>query len=56
MKRQHLEDACESIDASVFSSDMLYCDEDREMLRNYIARWMQAIHEHETAEKIGGRD
>lgn len=30
----YLEKTCEEIDASVFSSDMLFIDEQREMLKN----------------------
>lgn len=47
MQRQHLEDNCESIDATVFSSDMLWCAEDREMLKMYATRWLKAINVHE---------
>jgi hypothetical protein len=43
----HLEKNCEGIDASVFSSDMLFDDERREMLKQYIGRWVRAIDEHE---------
>ena len=46
----HLEQNCESIDASVFSSDMLYDDERRNMLKEYIARWTRAIEAHESPE------
>lgn len=46
----HLEDNCENIDASVFSSDMLFDDEQRQMLKNYISRWDRAIAKHEAAE------
>ena len=49
----HMEEACESIDASVFSSDMLFDDERREMLKNYIGRWSRAIEEHERTPLIG---
>ena len=45
----HLEDACESIDASVFSSDMLFSPVRRELLKDYIGRWTRAIEEHERA-------
>lgn len=46
----YLEENCESIDASVFSSDMLFDDERRNMLKDYIARWTRAINEHEAPE------
>lgn len=45
----HMENACEAIDASVFSSDMLFDDERREILKEYIARWSRAIQSHENA-------
>lgn len=43
----HLENDCEGIDASVFSSDMLFNDEQRAMLKRYIGRWVRAIEQHE---------
>lgn len=46
----YLEDTCESIDASVFSSDMLFDDERRNMLKSYIGRWVRAIEQHEKFE------
>lgn len=46
---KHMEKACESIDASVFSSDMLFDDERRKTLKDYIGRWTRAIEEHESA-------
>jgi hypothetical protein len=45
---KYLEDACEGIDASIFSGDLLYDDERREMLKEYIGRWTRTITEHET--------
>lgn len=47
----HLERDCEGIDASVFSSDMLFADERRAMLKDYIGRWTRAIEQHEAAEE-----
>lgn len=44
---KYLEDACEGIDASIFSGDLLYDDERREMLKEYIGRWTRAITKHE---------
>lgn len=43
----HLENACEAVDAGVFSSDQLFDDEQREMLKTYIDRWTRAIKDHE---------
>lgn len=45
----HLEKNCEGVDASVFSGDVLYDDESRAELKNYIGRWTRAIAEHEGA-------
>lgn len=42
-----LKDFCEEVDAYVFSSDMLFDDEQREMLKQYINRWLKEINEHE---------
>lgn len=46
----HLEKNCEGIDASVFSSDMLFDDEQRAMLKTYLGRWQRAVDEHERLE------
>lgn len=48
----YLEKACEEIDASVFSSDMLFDDARRAMLKNYLGRWTRAIAEHEHSEQV----
>lgn len=48
----YFEDACESIDASVFSGDMLFDDERRKMLKDYIGRWARAIEAHESAPPV----
>lgn len=45
----HLEKNCEGVDASVFSGDVLYDDESRAELKNYIGRWTRAIAEYEGA-------
>lgn len=50
----HLERACEQIDASVFSSDMLFDDERRAMLKEYLQRWTRAVDEHEAGETKEG--
>jgi hypothetical protein len=47
MNRQYLEDACEQIDAAVFSGDTLYDDDDRAALKEYVQRWVRAIDSHE---------
>jgi hypothetical protein len=51
----HLERACESVDAAVFSSDMLFDAEHRAMLKDYLGRWTRAVQEHEgsvTSEQV----
>jgi len=47
----YLKNVCESIDASVFSSDMLFDDERRKLLEYYVGRWTRAIIEHEQYER-----
>jgi hypothetical protein len=47
MKRNFLHEDCEGIDAAIFSGDVLYDDEDRKELKDYIARWIRAIDQHE---------
>lgn len=42
-----LEDACENIDAAVFTGDTLESPEDVEVLEGYIGRWKRAIQSHE---------
>lgn len=46
----HLEHNCEGIDAAVFSGDMLFSDEKRAMLKDYVGRWTRAIDDHEKTE------
>lgn len=46
---KHLEDACETIDASVFSGDLLYDEERMEALQHYMDRWDRAMVKHESA-------
>jgi hypothetical protein len=43
---QYLIDACEGIDAAMFSGDVLYQDESREKLKVYVGRWQRAIDGH----------
>ena len=49
--RQYLRDDCESIDATVFSGDVLYVDQERAELKAYIERWLRAIAEYEAGEQ-----
>ena len=45
--RIYLINACDEIDASVFSGDVLWNEEERAELKQYIERWDRAIKEHE---------
>lgn len=47
----HMENACESVDACVFSGDSLLDPVQRNQLKEYIARWQRAIAQHEMAEE-----
>ena len=51
MNRQYLKNACEEIDASIFSGDVLYDDLDRNCLSYYISRWVKAIKKHKKSIK-----
>ncbi len=39
-----LEEICDSLDAEIFSGDVLYTDLDT--LKTYLERWQRAIDEH----------
>ncbi len=43
----HLHRNCEGIDAAVFSGDLLYDADKRDMLKEYMKRWLRAVGEHE---------
>ena len=45
--KKYMEDACEEIDAALFSGDFLHTDADREELKQYLGRWQRAVEEHE---------
>lgn len=47
----NLETHAESIDAAVFSGDLLEIDAERNMLKTYCERWLRAIKSHEDMEK-----
>lgn len=47
--RPYLKEACEAIDAALFSDDILYQDKQGTELKYYVDRWMRAISEHEAA-------
>ena len=44
----HYEEACESVDASVFSGDLLYTG--LAEFKEYLGRWNRAVAEHERIE------
>lgn len=48
--RDYLRNACEEVDAGIFSGDVLYCDEERKEVKKYIGRWARAIAAHERNE------
>jgi len=43
MDKYH-EGACESVDAAVFSGDILECD--LEGFEDYLGRWLRAVEKH----------
>ena len=47
MLRSFISNACEDIDAAVFSGDAFHDKEERDALRNYIARWERQMKEYE---------
>lgn len=44
--RQCLENACDDIDASIFTGGLLYCPDELEFLEQHIARWQREIARH----------
>lgn len=51
--RDYLKNACEEIDACVFNGDVLYCDDERKELKEYVERWVRAIAAHEADDATG---
>ncbi len=49
---KHLSKACEEVDASIFSGDVLYTEDDLSVLIYYIKRWNKAIIEHLSNKQI----
>jgi len=45
-----LESACNAIDAGIFSSDLLYVEDERKLLKDMCERWLRAISAWEAAE------
>lgn len=50
--KEYLSEACEEIDASIFSGDVLYTEDDLSVLIYYIKRWNKAIIEHLSNKQI----
>jgi hypothetical protein len=50
--REHTEEACESIDATIFSGDILFNPTERAELKEYVRRWYVAIESHEAQEEL----
>ena len=46
----HHHDACDRMDACVFTGDILYTKESLEQFKEYVARWSRAIQEAEEDE------
>ena len=42
-----LDERLDNIDASVFSGELLWIDDERKLLKEYCERWIRAIAEHE---------
>jgi type IV pilus biogenesis protein CpaD/CtpE len=51
-----LEDKCDSIDAMVFTGDLLFIKNERETLKRFVDNWSKAIAHHEQMEKDGTYD
>jgi hypothetical protein len=43
----HLHRNCEGIDAAVFNGDLLFDADKRDLLKEYMGRWLRAIEAHE---------
>lgn len=48
--RKYVEDACEEIDAAIFSGDEFHNAESREKLREYMARWERGLQGHDSSD------
>ena len=49
--RKEIEDACETIDAAVFTGDMLEFERERDDFKEYVERWLLKILEFEENER-----
>ena len=52
----HVAKTIDELDASVFSGDLLWNDDQRELLKRHIERWSQAIAHHESTPIDEGDD
>ena len=48
--RKSVHEACEEIDAAIFSGDVLWKERERNELRAYVERWTRAIEEQIASE------
>ena len=44
--RAYLENACEEIDAAIYTGDVLEHEDERAELKRYVERWLGAIENH----------
>ena len=51
--RKEIEDACETIDAMVYSGDMLEFERERDDFKEYVGRWWLKILEFEVEDEDG---
>lgn len=47
----HFEQTLEALDASVFSSDMMFDSERYALFKTYLDRWNRAVAEHDKAQE-----
>lgn len=52
MRENELDDLADQIDAAVFSSDSLFDEGFRNMLRGYCDRWIRSLDDHENAKEV----
>jgi hypothetical protein len=48
----YLEKSCEELDATVFSSDMMFDPERYAVFKKYLGRWNRAVEDHEITEGL----
>jgi hypothetical protein len=51
--RKEIEDACETIDAMVYSGDMLEFERERDDFKEYVEMWLEKIQEFEVEDEDG---